>query len=571
MGIYFLSIYYFQMNKSLFIISILLIGLYANSTQQVAPPLATQTTVPVLKTVSKVQVVPKAHRSLGKATTKTVAAAIAKSVSTMGLLLAKLLATQKGRLTSAKTFQKKYSGLLKAAQAKKDSKKIIKFSKRVVAYKKAKADAQKKVSVAVAEKKVLTGAGALAEKHASKKGKKSKKMVSKVQRYVKRLTKNIKRQVSISAKKAKALKAKKNALNKISAFKKAKNAKKVAAYTKMYKKASRVVKVFKKASRKATKKAMKEVKRAAKRLRIKGVKLGKSKVALKVKGSKAWKKKVKKACKFCKANINVKNGDNKLIVIKSGKELNAHPAKKAVRKAKKLLRKKKRAVRRAKKSKKVFRRLIKSAKKASKRLISRTSKNILLTHVTIVRYTKMISVSSKAKKLAMKKKIAVLRKKVKSAPKAMKRKAMRVLKRVRKTYRVIRRGVNRRILVTKKRARAQLVKVRAAKKTSKDTGYLLTITTTITTWMTQYKTLKGKARAAMRIKIRKHKAKAAKITRRIRRVKVLAKKSAKKARVVKKKSKILSATKSVARKVVKVNRAKRVVRRLIRRMIIIKR
>merc|ERR1712166_1394080 len=522
MGIYFLSIYYFQMNKSLFIISILLIGLYANSTQQVAPPLATQTTVPVLKTVSKVQVVPKAHRSLGKATTKTVAAAIAKSVSTMGLLLAKLLATQKGRLTSAKTFQKKYSGLLKAAQAKKDSKKIIKFSKRVVAYKKANA---------VAEKKVLTGAGALAEKHASKKGKKSKKMVSKVQRYVKRLTKNIKRQVSISAKKAKALKAKKNALNKISAFKKAKNAKKVAAYTKMYKKASRVVKVFKKASRKATKKAMKEVKRAAKRLRIKGVKLGKSKVALKVKGSKAWKKKVKKACEFCKANINVKNGDNKLIVIKSGKKLNAHPAKKAVRKAKKLLRKKKRAVRRAKKSKKVFRRLIKSAKKASKRLISRTSKNILLTHVTIVRYTKMISVSSKAKKLvlkkkvkalkvkvakaqkrvvkmkvsakkmvkkimkkkAMKKKIAVLRKKVKSAPKAMKRKAMRVLKRVRKTYRVIRRGVNRRILVTKKRARAQLVKVRAAKKTSKDTGYLLTITTTITTWMTQYKTLKGKA------------------------------------------------------------------------------
>jgi hypothetical protein len=127
-------------------------------------------------------------------------------------MVSKILETQTSRLTSATAFWKKYLGLLKSAKAQKNSKKIVAYSKNVMTYKAAKADAATKISVATAQKKILNGAAAKAKKVANKKTKSARKTATKVLKSVRLFVRQIKRQVTVSAKKAKAVRAKKIAL-----------------------------------------------------------------------------------------------------------------------------------------------------------------------------------------------------------------------------------------------------------------------------------------------------------------------------------------------------------------------
>merc|ERR1711957_595539 len=108
-------------------------------------------------------------------------------------------------------------------------------------------------------------------------------------------------------------------------------------------------------------------------------------------------KKVKKACKFCKENINIVKGKKKLIVVKSHKHLKAkvHHKKAAKKSAKKIIKKvtlKLKAVKKtlkvalksndvkkiakAKKAVKVVVKKVVKAKKAAKVVIKKASKKV---------------------------------------------------------------------------------------------------------------------------------------------------------------------------------------------------
>merc|ERR1712087_560199 len=147
----------------------------------------------------------------------------------------------------------------------------------------------------------------------------------------------------------------------------------------------------------------------------------KTKVHMPKKVTPAFAKKVKKACKFCKENINIVKGNKKLIVIKSHKTLKAkkihkkkahkkgphkkHHKKVHHKKAKKHIKVKK--IHAMKKKKKVshFKRLMIKVKRVHQRLIVRASTLVISIHTTIVTTMRRIKVSSAKVKIILQKKV----------------------------------------------------------------------------------------------------------------------------------------------------------------------
>merc|ERR1711939_410090 len=144
----------------------------------------------------------------------------------------------------------------------------------------------------------------------------------------------------------------------------------------------------------------------------------KVKVHMPKKVTAAFRAKVKKACKFCKENINIVKGNKKLIVIKSHKTIKAKKVhrKKRHHKAKKIHIKKIHAM---KKKKKVshFKRLLKKVKRVHKRLITRAATLVISIHTTIVTTMRRIKVSSPKVKIILTKKVKKLQIKAKKAQK----------------------------------------------------------------------------------------------------------------------------------------------------------
>jgi len=242
----------------------------------------------------------------------------------------------------------------------------------------------------------------------------------------------------IAVKGARARRAIKISRSLLKKAKKSKDVKRINAAKGMYTKARKVSKLIRKVYKRLVKRATKGARESSRNFGIKVVEQLKGvfngKVVVKA-GTPAFKKKVKKACKFCKQNINIKNGDKKLFVIKSKKTLVVKASKIAVFRAKELLIKKKIAAKKVMKQKKAFRAELRRAKVVSKKIVSRVSKQILLTHVTIVKITELIKISSPAKKLVLKKKIISLKKKVAGNQKkiaASKTKAKEVVKKMMK-------------------------------------------------------------------------------------------------------------------------------------------
>jgi len=121
------------MNKSLFVITIILLGLFANSYQQAVA--VKKTAKPAVSITKKAKVV--------LPSIKTIIQKAAASLSVVFPILTKAVADQATNIQKYLSTGVKYMKMLKSAQAKKDSKNIIRYTKLVKKYRKRIAIAKK--------------------------------------------------------------------------------------------------------------------------------------------------------------------------------------------------------------------------------------------------------------------------------------------------------------------------------------------------------------------------------------------------------------------------------------------